>query len=117
MNRTAVLIGVAYLVVTLISLAVTAMGSWVLTPTSGCGYSGGSPGARRASPPGNGLMDDVAFCRWLTTEVGVAAIPPTAFYSEGHKHQGRDWVRFAFCKRRKTLEEAGERLRRVGRGA
>jgi N-succinyldiaminopimelate aminotransferase len=59
----------------------------------------------------NGAADDVAFCRWLTTEVGVAAIPPTAFYSEEHKHLGRDWVRFAFCKRRETLEAAGERLR------
>jgi N-succinyldiaminopimelate aminotransferase len=66
---------------------------------------------------GNGMNDDVAFCRWLTTEAGVAAIPPTAFYSEEHKHLGRDWVRFAFCKRRETLEEAGERLRRVERGA
>jgi N-succinyldiaminopimelate aminotransferase len=62
---------------------------------------------------GNGIDDDAAFCRWLTTEVGVAAIPPTAFYSEEHKHLGRDWVRFAFCKRRETLEAAGERLRRV----
>jgi N-succinyldiaminopimelate aminotransferase len=60
------------------------------------------------------LGDDVAFCRWLTTEVGVAAIPPTAFYSEAHKHLGREWVRFAFCKRRETLERAAERLRKLG---
>ncbi|MGH2523761.1 MAG: methionine aminotransferase [Anaerolineales bacterium] len=59
-----------------------------------------------------GYDDDVAFCRWLTTEVGVAAIPPTAFYSDEHKHLGRTWARFAFCKRLETLEKAAERLRR-----
>jgi N-succinyldiaminopimelate aminotransferase len=61
----------------------------------------------------NGRGDDVDFCRWLTTKVGVAAIPPTAFYSDEHKHLGREWVRFAFCKRRETLEQAAERLRTI----
>jgi N-succinyldiaminopimelate aminotransferase len=62
-----------------------------------------------------GYADDVAFCRWLTTEVGVAAIPPTAFYSDEHKHLGRGWARFAFCKRQETLERAAERLVRISR--
>lgn len=57
-----------------------------------------------------GWDDDVAFCRWLTTEVGVAAIPPSAFYSAEHKHLGRGWARFAFCKTRATLEQALDRL-------
>ncbi len=56
-----------------------------------------------------GLADDVVFCRNLTAEVGVAAIPPSVFYE--HKECGRPFVRFAFCKRRKTLEEAVRRLR------
>ncbi|MCW5776591.1 MAG: aminotransferase class I/II-fold pyridoxal phosphate-dependent enzyme [Phycisphaeraceae bacterium] len=56
-----------------------------------------------------GLADDVAFCRYLTAEVGVAAIPPSVFYE--HKEHGRPLVRFAFCKRRETLEEAVRRLR------
>jgi len=60
-----------------------------------------------------GHTDDVEFCRWLTTEIGVAAIPPTAFYSDAHKHIGRSWARFAFCKKQETLEKAAERLRRV----
>ncbi len=64
---------------------------------------------------GLGLTDDVAFCRHLTAEVGVAAIPPSAFYSEPAR--GRSLVRFAFCKRRATLEEAVGRLRRGLRGA
>lgn len=58
-----------------------------------------------------GWEDDVAFCRWLTTEVRVAAIPPTAFYSEAHKEMGRRMARFAFCKRDDALREAAERLR------
>lgn len=62
-----------------------------------------------------GLRDDVAFCRHLTAEVGVAAIPPSAFYSDPAR--GRSLVRFAFCKRRATLEEAVERLRRGLPGA
>jgi len=57
--------------------------------------------------------DDVEFCRWLTTEIGVAAIPPTAFYSDEHKHIGRSWARFAFCKQMETLEKAAERLKRL----
>jgi len=55
-----------------------------------------------------GFEDDVAFCKYLTTEVGVAAIPPSAFYF--HKEEGRHLVRFAFCKNVATLRAAGERL-------
>jgi N-succinyldiaminopimelate aminotransferase len=58
---------------------------------------------------GLGFEDDTAFCRHLTTEVGVAAIPSSAFY-EG-RCGGRDLVRFCFCKRDETLDEAIRRLR------
>ncbi|MCB9838258.1 MAG: aminotransferase class I/II-fold pyridoxal phosphate-dependent enzyme [Phycisphaeraceae bacterium] len=58
-----------------------------------------------------GFGDDVAFCRRLTQEFGVAAIPPSAFYMDAEL--GRPLVRFAFCKRRATLEAAIERLRRL----
>ena len=54
--------------------------------------------------------DDVAFCRFLTREVGVAAIPPSAFY------EGKcpvDYARFVFCKRDETLRAAAERLARL----
>ncbi|TVQ61757.1 MAG: aminotransferase class I/II-fold pyridoxal phosphate-dependent enzyme [Phycisphaerales bacterium] len=53
--------------------------------------------------------DDVAFCKRLIERAGVAAIPPSAFYNE--KSLGRSLVRFAFCKKRATLEEAVRRLR------
>ncbi|HZW08678.1 MAG TPA: aminotransferase class I/II-fold pyridoxal phosphate-dependent enzyme [Phycisphaerales bacterium] len=58
-----------------------------------------------------GLADDFALCRWLTAEAGVAAIPPSVFYDR--KEEGRRLVRFAFCKRPETLEEAARRLRRA----
>ena len=56
--------------------------------------------------------DDREFARWLTTEHGVAAIPPSAFYP-AHPEEGRRLVRFAFCKRMETLESAADRLRRI----
>jgi N-succinyldiaminopimelate aminotransferase len=57
-----------------------------------------------------GFADDVDFCRWLTAEAGVAAIPPSAFYSDEHRGLARRWARFAFCKRQETLAQAAERL-------
>ena len=55
-----------------------------------------------------GWDDDVEFCRHLVERVGVAAIPPTAFYV--HRSEGQFLVRFAFCKRRETLDAAIERM-------
>jgi N-succinyldiaminopimelate aminotransferase len=52
--------------------------------------------------------DDVLFCKHLIEDVGVAAIPPSAFYDRPEK--GRGYVRFAFCKEMRTLEAAVERL-------
>ncbi|HET9794348.1 MAG TPA: methionine aminotransferase [Thermoanaerobaculia bacterium] len=54
--------------------------------------------------------DDAAFCRWLTSEIGVAALPPTSFY--GKSDEGKRYARFAFCKKDETLAEAVKRLRR-----
>jgi N-succinyldiaminopimelate aminotransferase len=57
--------------------------------------------------------DDVEFSRYLTAEIGVACIPPTFFYSDGHKHIGRKQARFAFCKGDDTLREAAKRMARL----
>jgi N-succinyldiaminopimelate aminotransferase len=62
-----------------------------------------------------GFTDDVEFCRYLARDIGVAAIPPSAFYSEEHKALGKRHVRFAFCKKMETLEQAAERLNRLGK--
>ncbi len=55
-----------------------------------------------------GFASDVEFCRHLTTQVGVAAIPPSAFYH--NPADGATLARFAFCKTRQALEEAARRL-------
>lgn len=57
--------------------------------------------------------DDMAFTRHLIQNVGVACIPPSAFYSEGHKYLGSKYVRFAFCKNDDTLYAAIERLAKL----
>ncbi len=51
--------------------------------------------------------DDAAFCRMMTEEARVAAIPVSAFYAADAP---RHFVRFAFCKQFAVLEEALERL-------
>ena len=58
-----------------------------------------------------GLGDDVAFCRHLVSQVGVAAIPPSVFYAPEHKPLGRGFARFAFCKSDAVLDEAVRRLK------
>lgn len=65
--------------------------------------------ARMAAHP-----DDFAFCRWLTTTGGVAAIPPSAFYSAAHRGEARALARFAFCKTDPLLHEAARRLAALG---
>ena len=53
---------------------------------------------------------EAEFCRWLTSEVGVAAIPVSAFYGAGTDSKV---IRFCFAKEEKTLETALSRLRTV----
>lgn len=48
---------------------------------------------------------------FLIQEVGVAAIPPTEFYTDANAYIGEDWLRFAVCKEDEVLERAKERLR------
>lgn len=60
-----------------------------------------------------GLGDDVAFVNHLIEAVGVAAIPPSAFYH--NKSEAKDLVRFAFCKDEATLRAAINRLKRLRR--
>ncbi|AEG93029.1 pyridoxal phosphate-dependent aminotransferase [Ramlibacter tataouinensis] len=55
------------------------------------------------------LAED-AFCQWLTSEIGVAAIPLSAFYGDGFDQRV---VRFCFAKKDETLRLALERLARL----
>jgi aspartate/methionine/tyrosine aminotransferase len=58
-----------------------------------------------------GFADDVAFTKYLVKEIGVAAVPGSSFYND--PRDGAKQVRFAFCKRDATLDEAGRRLRKL----
>lgn len=62
-------------------------------------------------PVPDGTRRDVAVARWFTREVGVAAIPPSHFYSEAHQSLTENLARFCFCKTDETLDEAAQRLR------
>ena len=55
-------------------------------------------------------MREADFCQWLTREIGVAAIPLSAFYGEGFE-QGI--VRLCFAKKDETLQLGLERLARL----
>lgn len=56
-----------------------------------------------------GFASDVEFCKYLIEEVGVAAIPPSVFYT--NPDDGKSLVRFAFCKDEDTLTQAVERMK------
>ena len=57
---------------------------------------------------GLGFDNDVEFCRHLVTDVGVAAIPPSAFYLD--PATAPPLARFCFAKRDDTMDQAAERL-------
>src|SRR3989339_1332817 len=55
-------------------------------------------------------LKEADFCQWLTSEIGVAAIPLSAFYGAGFDQQV---VRFCFAKKTATLNLALEKLQRL----
>lgn len=54
---------------------------------------------------------ELDFARWLTTEIGVAAIPLSSFYADPVENKT---VRFCFAKKEETLKSALERLAALG---
>jgi methionine aminotransferase len=55
-------------------------------------------------------LGEAEFCQWLTAEIGVAAIPLSAFYGDGFDQRV---VRFCFAKKDETLQTALERLAKI----
>jgi aspartate/methionine/tyrosine aminotransferase len=62
-----------------------------------------------------GFRDDVAFAKYLVTEIGVAAVPGSSFYRD--PADGRTHLRFTFCKTEKTFQAAAERLAKLKKSA
>jgi len=58
-----------------------------------------------------GFEDDVEFARYLVKDVGVAAVPGSSFYKTAGA--GKTKLRFCFCKKDETLQEADRRLQRL----
>jgi kynurenine--oxoglutarate transaminase/cysteine-S-conjugate beta-lyase/glutamine--phenylpyruvate transaminase len=59
------------------------------------------------------LTRDWAFCRWLTSEIGVAAIPPSAFFTAKNKPLAANLIRLCYCKEDASIHEAGKRLQKL----
>ena len=55
-----------------------------------------------------GFTDDYTFVRHMIEQAGVAAVPGSSFFADSN--QGATLIRFCFCKKYETLEEAGNRL-------
>src|SRR5689334_13769014 len=54
-----------------------------------------------------GFPDDTAFIRHMIEQAGVAAVPGSSFFAD--PRDGSSLIRFCFCKKYETLEEAGSR--------
>lgn len=52
------------------------------------------------------VPDDIAFCRWMAKEIGVAAVPGSSFFREPVNHL----IRMHFARDEDILHAAGERL-------
>jgi len=58
-----------------------------------------------------GYPNDVEFTKFLVKEIGVAAVPGSSFFRE--PAEGKDIIRFTFCKKEETLRAAEERLQKL----
>ena len=57
------------------------------------------------------FASDVEFAAYLVKEIGIACVPGSSFYK--HPKDGAQQVRFAFCKKPETLDEAARRLQKL----
>jgi aspartate/methionine/tyrosine aminotransferase len=60
-----------------------------------------------------GFANDVEFAAYLVKDIGIACVPGSSFYK--HPKDGSQQVRFAFCKKPETLDEAARRLEKLVR--
>jgi aminotransferase len=61
-----------------------------------------------------GFANDVEFAQFLVHKIGVAAVPGSSFYCD--PKDGEQQIRFCFCKKDQTLQEAGTRLQKLKMG-
>lgn len=59
-----------------------------------------------------GWDDDVAFAKYMASEIGVAVVPGSSFFRQ-ESPDGKKLIRFCFCKQFETLQAAAERLEKL----
>ena len=59
-----------------------------------------------------GWDDDVAFAKYMASEIGVAVVPGSSFF-RAESTAGKNLIRFCFCKKFETLSAAAERLKKL----
>ncbi len=60
-----------------------------------------------------GYASDMEFAAYLVKDIGIACVPGSSFYK--HPRDGAQQVRFAFCKKPETIDEAARRLEKLSR--
>lgn len=78
-----------------------------IVPQSGYFMLADTTAVKAKMPPNYGdpaETEDYRFAKWLTAEKGLAAIPPSAFYSPPNKALGKDAIRFCFFKDDNTVK-------------
>jgi aspartate/methionine/tyrosine aminotransferase len=58
-----------------------------------------------------GFRNDIEMSKFLVTDIGVATVPGSSFFS--NPESGKDLIRFTFCKKPETLAAAEERLKKM----
>jgi len=87
-------------------------GFFIMADTSDITFPAEYMEEKTVAMPCDPMPRDWAMSRWLTKEVGVTAIPPSAFYGEDTVHLAKNLLRFAYCKGDDTILEAHARLKK-----
>lgn len=87
-------------------------GFFIMTDTSGITVPKEYLEEKTVAMPTDPMPRDWALSRYLTKEVGVTAIPPSAFYDVENVPLAKNLLRFAYCKGDDTIMEAGRRFKK-----
>ena len=85
-------------------------GFFIMADTSKIDFPSSYMEEKTVAMPCDPMPRDWAMSRWLTKEVGVTAIPPSAFYDTENIPLAKNLLRFAYCKGDETIIEAHKRL-------
>lgn len=85
-------------------------GFFIMADTSKIEFPSSYMEEKTVAMPCDPMPRDWAMSRWMTKEVGVTAIPPSAFYDKETIHLAQNLLRFAYCKGDETITEAHKRF-------